>query len=301
MVERITYPDKTDGVDTFTADNADEIRVKVNALGTAADCNTGTDVGNVPIIGVSGLLEASIIPGGGGGGGSGDVVGPASSSDGRVALFDSTTGKLLKQGAADQLLPTGGTTLYWMQMIDGVPTWVAPTALVTSISTLSGADRLDAVEIQGLSSSAQGANYATSLIAAFSITDGHFIKRDGDDLAGAALGTAAFLDAVPSGAPTAASSTAGAITLNYAGIAVIETTTTEAITTITFSNITAYTTVLWRVKNTTARNITFPAGTKITNGTLTYTGSANCTVNILIYNDNGTYEVVIGDALPVGA
>jgi hypothetical protein len=36
---------------------------------------------------------------GGGGGGSGDVVGPASSVDDRVALFSGTTGKLLKQAA----------------------------------------------------------------------------------------------------------------------------------------------------------------------------------------------------------
>ena len=36
----------------------------------------------------------------GGGGGSGDVVGPASSTDGHVALFDGTTGKLLKDGGA---------------------------------------------------------------------------------------------------------------------------------------------------------------------------------------------------------
>ncbi len=33
----------------------------------------------------------------GGGGGSGDVVGPASSVDGEIALFDSTTGKLIKR------------------------------------------------------------------------------------------------------------------------------------------------------------------------------------------------------------
>jgi len=34
-----------------------------------------------------------------GGGGSGDVVGPASATDGEIALFDTTTGKLLKDGA----------------------------------------------------------------------------------------------------------------------------------------------------------------------------------------------------------
>ena len=39
-----------------------------------------------------------------GGGGSGDVVGPASSVDGRAALFDGTTGKLLKQSSAAPVL-----------------------------------------------------------------------------------------------------------------------------------------------------------------------------------------------------
>lgn len=38
------------------------------------------------------------IGGPGGGGGSGDVVGPASALDNEVAIFDSTTGKLLKRG-----------------------------------------------------------------------------------------------------------------------------------------------------------------------------------------------------------
>lgn len=38
------------------------------------------------------------IYGGGGGGGSGDVVGPASATNDAVALFDGTTGKLLKNG-----------------------------------------------------------------------------------------------------------------------------------------------------------------------------------------------------------
>jgi hypothetical protein len=38
------------------------------------------------------------------GGGSGDVVGPASSTDGRAALFDGTTGKLLKQSSAAPVL-----------------------------------------------------------------------------------------------------------------------------------------------------------------------------------------------------
>jgi hypothetical protein len=43
----------------------------------------------------------------GGGGGSGDVVGPASATDGAFALFDTTTGKLLKNGS----VPGGAATL----------------------------------------------------------------------------------------------------------------------------------------------------------------------------------------------
>src|SRR5438132_14388264 len=36
----------------------------------------------------------------GGGGGSGDVVGPSSATDGHLAVFDGTDGKLLKDGGA---------------------------------------------------------------------------------------------------------------------------------------------------------------------------------------------------------
>jgi hypothetical protein len=50
-----------------------------------------------------------------GGGGSGDVVGPASAADNEVAIYDSTTGKLIKRGtgctiASSELTCTGGFT-----------------------------------------------------------------------------------------------------------------------------------------------------------------------------------------------
>jgi hypothetical protein len=169
------------------------------------------------------------------------------------------------------------------------------------VALLEGTPSLSYTAIDDLGSVGAGALYETALIASTSIADGSYLKRSGTDLVGQALGTAALIDAVPTGAPTAASSSAGAITLNYSGKTTLETTTTENITAITFSNIVAYTMVLWRVKHTTARTITFPAGTKITSGVLAYAGTANSTVNILIYNDNGTYEVAIGDPLPVGA
>ncbi len=48
--------------------------------------------------------------GGGGGEGSGDVVGPASATAERVALFDGTTGKLLKQGSGPPVIGAGTVT-----------------------------------------------------------------------------------------------------------------------------------------------------------------------------------------------
>jgi hypothetical protein len=48
-------------------------------------------------------LQATVNPSPGGGG-SGDVVGPASATDGRAALFDGTTGKLLRQSSAAPVL-----------------------------------------------------------------------------------------------------------------------------------------------------------------------------------------------------
>ena len=43
-------------------------------------------------------LQGGCAPQGGGGGGTGDVIGPASSTDGDLALFDGITGKLLQDG-----------------------------------------------------------------------------------------------------------------------------------------------------------------------------------------------------------
>jgi len=45
------------------------------------------------------VARTNIGAGTGGGGGSGDVVGPASATDDRIAAFDGITGKLIKQGA----------------------------------------------------------------------------------------------------------------------------------------------------------------------------------------------------------
>lgn len=79
--------------------------VMVDLFGTSAQFDVGTGPGEIPVIGADGYLPLSImhpatLTGGGTGGGSGDIVGPATVVDGRVALWDGTTGKVLKQSAA---------------------------------------------------------------------------------------------------------------------------------------------------------------------------------------------------------
>jgi hypothetical protein len=147
---------------------------------------------------------------------------------------------------------------------------------------------VDSTKLANMNTGTMGLLYQTAIIAALGVAASQF-------------GTAAFVDAIPSGAPTTATQVAGAITLDFAGKSVLQTTTTAAITTITLSNITAYSEVTWIVRHTTSRDVTWPAGTRIVGGALTVTGTADSTRRYKIYNNNGTYEVEIGDAMPVGA
>ena len=96
-----------------------------------------------------------------GGGGSGDVVGPASSVDSRPALFDGTTGKLLKQGSAalgDAAYKNTGTTAGTLAAGDDarMTNTRAPTAHASTHLT-GGADAIQAATASqpGLATAAQ--------------------------------------------------------------------------------------------------------------------------------------------------
>jgi hypothetical protein len=90
----------------------------------------------------SGLtLTAGTLSATGGGGGSGDVVGPASSVDSRPALFDGTTGKLLKQGSAilgDAAYKNTGTTAGTLAAGDDARMTNARTPTVHASTHLTG-------------------------------------------------------------------------------------------------------------------------------------------------------------------
>lgn len=75
----------------------------VTNLQTSLDSKQATLVSGTNIKTINGetlLGGGNIVISGGGGGGSGDIVGPASSVDNNIAVFDGTTGKLLKDGGA---------------------------------------------------------------------------------------------------------------------------------------------------------------------------------------------------------
>lgn len=80
------------------ADGARYVQQVVDWVG-----GTGTKPATGEYVGPSGFVTAigdAVNIRGASGSGTGDVVGPSSSTDGRMALFDGATGKLLKEGAA---------------------------------------------------------------------------------------------------------------------------------------------------------------------------------------------------------
>lgn len=168
-------------------------------------------------------------------------------------------------------------------------------AVKAALASLQGEiANLDYSSIGGLDSGEAGALYADALINNLSLTPGQgvMVAAGGSDFEPAPFGTAAFVDALPSGAPPTASSSSGAVTLNYAGQWIIATEQTEEIDDITLSGIADYATVLWQVQ-TTADGITFPASvTRITGGSLAVTTTAGAAMVFLIQSvGDGEYWV----------
>lgn len=124
---------------TLTLGDGLELRVRASAANSGATTFDPNGLGPIAVTKLGGVALAAgdiaaaghelilryvasvprwelLNPAASGGGGSGDVVGPASSIDGRLALYDGVTGKLLKQGSAP---PTGTNT--GDQVASGVP------------------------------------------------------------------------------------------------------------------------------------------------------------------------------------
>ncbi len=175
--------------------------------------------------------------GGGGGEGSGDVVGPASATAERVALFDGTTGKLIKQGSGPPVIGAGTVT-------DGRAVIFSGTT-GTAIAQAAGAPVLGpgtvtsgrAVLFSGTSGNAISAAAGAPVLGPGAVTSGRavvFSGTSGDLLAQAAGAPVLGPGAVTSGHVALFSGTSGdllssggaAPVLNTAaGLAAISTTT----------------------------------------------------------------------------
>ena len=118
----VTVQDTTDSTDTATG-----ALVVAGGIGVGGSISIG---GNINIPGVTPTtgqvitktetgLTWSTPSAGGGGGGSGDVVGPASATDGAVALFDGATGKLLKVGGTLGTAAFTPSTNYQAALVSG--------------------------------------------------------------------------------------------------------------------------------------------------------------------------------------
>lgn len=125
------------------------------------------------------------------GAGSGDVVGPASSVDGRIVLFDGTTGKLLKQHTAAPgalaVLNTVGTSQIDNGAVDDTKLRDSAALSVIGRSANSTGDPAD--------------------IAAGS--DGHVLRRSGTTLGFGTVATAGIADAAVTNAKLATPGTIG--------------------------------------------------------------------------------------------
>ncbi len=102
-------------------------------------------------------IAESVVSVGSGGAGSGDVVGPASATNGAVALFDGTTGKLLKNSAAADVLTALGITssIAELNFTDGVTS-----AIQTQLDNKQPLDT-DLTAIAALTSAADKVPYST--------------------------------------------------------------------------------------------------------------------------------------------
>lgn len=202
------------------------------------------------------------------------------------------TGESVKAGTAAEVRA-------FLDVESGATADQSAAEIVTALEALTGGDRLAYTGIDGLDGSGAGALYGPALAAGYGLTAGQVLAAndDGDDLEPVTLGECAYLSAVPSGAFPTATQSSGNITLDFTGKTHLKTTTTAAITTIDFNgSIPDGTEVTWILVHTTARDVTFPAGTWIADnsGSLTFSGTASSRTELRIVNDGGTLYVYPG-------
>jgi hypothetical protein len=143
--------------------------------------------------------------GGGGGGGSGDVVGPASATNNALAVFDGTTGKLLKNG----VVATSNDTASTVVSRDGSGNFSAGTITASLTGNCSGTAAT--ANVAGGAVGAvpyQSAASTTGLASANTTTTKKFLTETGTGTAGQAP---AFDTIAAADLPVATTSALGAV------------------------------------------------------------------------------------------
>lgn len=169
--------------------------------------------------------------------------------------------------------------------------------IIDLLEAETGDDRLDVTAIKGLSSATAGALAETALIASIPLTANQVPQANSGATALQGLDVEAA-----SPAPGTASSSSGAITLDFDTADIITTTLTENITAITISNLDLYEFGAWRVTqgatgydiDFTVTNHSIPGGAS--SNTL---GANNNTVIWITFYRSGasTYDVFFSDHL----
>lgn len=182
---------------------------------------------------------------------------------------------------------------------DGATADQSGAEIVALLEALTTTARLDYTGVDGLDGAGAGALFSTALIAAAGLSAGDVVRVTSGGTAFEGLDVE-----VTTPTPATASSSSGSVTLDFLTSDTVTTTTTEAITTVAVSNLSLYETGLWRVTQTTARDITFPVGWRMPNTWVSrvYPGVANTVVLFRIWRSGAsTYDVTASQELTVGA
>lgn len=180
-----------------------ELTAALLVLATNLNASTAFSSGRVPIAnlatgtpdGTKFIRDDGVLAIPPGGGGTGDVVGPASATDGRIAIFDGVTGKLLKVGTLNE---AALALLNAANVFTSTNTFQAPTTFASLIIT--NLDLLNPIPNRGVS------NATPSRIAIFGADN-----RLTNDIA--ETGTGAPVRAVSpalTGSPTVPTASSGA-------------------------------------------------------------------------------------------
>lgn len=177
LAEAVPWAGVTSKPATFPPQAHNHVISDVTNLQTSLDAKQATLVSGTNIKTVNGnsLLGSGDLVISGGGGGSGDVIGPASSVNNSIAVFDGTTGKLIKDGGAliSSLATTAQVSAKQDTLVSGtnIKTVNGTSLLGSGNVSISGGGGLTLVELSTTSqTAANGSNYAFTNAAATTLT-----------------------------------------------------------------------------------------------------------------------------------